>query len=299
MFKIFKSLLFLLYSIVLFAISFLGCKSNDYDGYTLKENGIYFKLLKFNDSKNRVKIGSVVTFHISYSTPDDSVFFEAVRKIKIDKPSYKGSIEECFLMLNEGDSASFLIAADPFFEKTLESSLPHFFPKNSYIKINISVISVKSAEEFEKEKKEFLAWIEDFGEYEKAILKKYLQKLNISYSPYDTSIYKILVFQGNNKYVQYGDTVVLHFEGYFLNGKIFDSTRKRNEAFSFVIGTEWQVIKGLEKAILTMCEKEKSIFIIPSKLAFGKTGSSSGIIPPYTSVVFEVELLEVKKSIPL
>ncbi len=198
-------------------------------------------------------------------------------------------------MLNEGDSASFLINADSFFEKTLGSPLPNFFPKNSYLKINISVISVKSAEEFEKEKEEFLTWIEDFGEYEKAILKKYLQKYNLTYSPYDTSIYKILVNSGTNKCVEYGDTIVVHFEGYFLNGKIFDSTRKRNEAFSFVMGTEWQVIKGLEKAILTMCEKEKCIFIIPSNLAFGKTGSSSGIIPPYTSVVFEVELLEVKK----
>lgn len=292
--KNFKPLLF---SIIFFCSLFFSCNNQEFDGYSLKSNGIYFKLLKFNESKKKVTVGSVAAFHISYSTPDDSVFFNAVRRIKVDSPSYVGSIEECFLLLNEGDSASFLIKADPFFEKTLESPLPDFFPKNSYIKINIHVLSVKTASQYEKEKEEFLAWIEDFGEYEKAILKKYLQKHNLPYSPYDTTIYKILVTKGKDNCVNYGDTVVVHFEGYFLNGKLFDSTRKRGEAFSFVVGTEWQVIKGLEKAILTMCEKEKSIFIIPSKLAFGKTGSSSGIIPPYSSVVFEVELLDVKKSI--
>jgi FKBP-type peptidyl-prolyl cis-trans isomerase FkpA len=45
-----------------------------------------------------------------------------------------------------------------------------------------------------------------------------------------------------------------------------------------------------------MKEGERSLFIIPSKLAFGENGSSTGIIPPFTSVIFEVELIEVKKG---
>ena len=78
-----------------------------------------------------------------------------------------------------------------------------------------------------------------------------------------------------------------------FDGKYFDSTIRRNQSFQFVYGTEWQVIKGLEEAIGMMHEGEKSLFIVPSELAFGPAGSSTGIIPPYTSLIFEVELLKV------
>ena len=45
-----------------------------------------------------------------------------------------------------------------------------------------------------------------------------------------------------------------------------------------------------------MTEGEKSLFILPSEIAFGKEGSSTGIIPPYTSLIFEVEVLKVIKG---
>ena len=51
----------------------------------------------------------------------------------------------------------------------------------------------------------------------------------------------------------------------------------------------------LEEAIGEMKENEKALFIMPSDIAFGNSGSSTGIIPPFTSVVFTVELLQVRK----
>ncbi len=281
----------------IFVVFFLySCNESEIQGYRLKKNGIYFKLIALGETNTPIDTGSYVTFHIQYAIPTDSPFFDAIRTVRIDKPQYPGSIEECFLMLCEGDSASFFINADNFFNKTLGSSLPDFFPNNSYLKINLRIFSVRTEKEYQKEKAEFLAWIEDFGDYEKTVLKHYLSQRNISYSPFDTVIYKIPEIKGSDKTVNYGDTVVIHFDGYFLNGKRFDSTRRRNEPFSFVYGTRWQVIKGLENAIGQMHEGEKSIFIIPSFMAFGNVGSSTGIIPPYTSVIFEVELLHIGKK---
>ena len=106
-------------------------------------------------------------------------------------------------------------------------------------------------------------------------------------------MYRLVLTGGNDKGVKLGDTVVVHYEGKFLNGKFFDSTRQRHEAFQFVYGQQWQVIKGMEDAIGMMREGEKSIFIMPSEMAFGQTGSSTGMIPPFTSLIFEVELVSV------
>ncbi|NSW44240.1 MAG: FKBP-type peptidyl-prolyl cis-trans isomerase [Bacteroidales bacterium] len=283
-------------SIIVTLLFFISCNESKITGYKLTDKGIYFKLLGIGEANKYVQEGNYVTFHIQYATADDSIFFDAIRTAKIEKPLYEGAIEDCFYMLSEGDSAAFFIKADPFFEKTLESPLPLFIPPESYLKIILKIETVKTAEEFKKDKEEFLAWVEDFGEYEKKVLKNYLEKRNINYMPNDTVIYKIPINKGNSKTVNYGDTITVHFEGYFLNGKLFDSTRKRNEPFSFVYGSEWQVIKGLEKAIGMMHEGEKSIFVIPSFMAFGKEGSSTGIIPPYSSVVFEIELLKIGKK---
>ena len=63
--------------------------------------------------------------------------------------------------------------------------------------------------------------------------------------------------------------------------------------FQFVYGQKWQVIPGLEEAIGMMYPGERALFIIPSNLAFGQGGSSTGIVPAFTSVIFEVEIVEV------
>jgi FKBP-type peptidyl-prolyl cis-trans isomerase len=159
--------------------------------------------------------------------------------------------------------------------------------------VDLNMIEIQSQEEYQKEKTAFLKWVEDFGEYESVILKQYLEENKINSEPTSSGLYKFVIEEGNERQVSEGDTVIVHYEGKFLNGKYFDSTVKRKEPFGFVYGTEWQVIDGLEEAIGMMKEGERSLFIIPSELAFGKKGSSTGIIPPYTSVIFEVHLLEI------
>ena len=111
--------------------------------------------------------------------------------------------------------------------------------------------------------------------------------------PTGSGLYHLKLREGTGKRIEKGDTVTVNYEGRFLNGKFFDSTIRRNQPFQFVYGTEWQVVKGLEEAIGMMHEGEKSLFILPSDLAFGTEGSSTGIIPPFTSLIFEVEILKV------
>jgi len=59
------------------------------------------------------------------------------------------------------------------------------------------------------------------------------------------------------------------------------------------VGDTAQVITGLEIGIKKMREGGKAKIIIPSQLAFGENGSSTGIVPPYTSVIYEVTMLKV------
>jgi FKBP-type peptidyl-prolyl cis-trans isomerase len=159
------------------------------------------------------------------------------------------------------------------------------------------MLEIQSEKEYLSEKEAFLSWINDFGDYEKVILKQFISEEKLDVSPLPSGIFYLNLLPGTGKKVEAGDTVVVNYEGRFLNGKFFDSTVKRSEPFQFVYGTEWQVIEGLEEAIGYMREGEKSIFILPSELAFGNRGSSSSIIPPFTSLIFEVEILKVSSSV--
>ena len=285
----------IIFCLLCFAFVFLGCSQKaEYPGYTKSKTGFYYKLVKIGEDGSKCQFNDYVTIDIRYKTVKDSAFFAGRRKFQISKPDFPGAIDECLTMLAKEDSACFILSASDFFKRTLLSDLPPFLKETDKMKIEVSVLDIQTTKQFALEKEAFLRWIDDFGEYEKTILKQYLDGSKLKVSPLTSGMYYLPIKSGNNKGVKLGDTIVVHYEGKFLNGKFFDSTRERNEAFQFVYGQQWQVIKGMEEAIGIMHEGEKALFIMPSELAFGQTGSSTGIIPPFTSLIFEVELVSVK-----
>lgn len=90
-----------------------------------------------------------------------------------------------------------------------------------------------------------------------------------------------------------GDTVVVHYVGSFPDGKIFDSSLDRNVPFEFILGTG-SVIRGWDEGIVGMRAGGRRILIIAPDYAYGQSGA--GPIPPNSTLIFEVELLEVKSS---
>ena len=88
-----------------------------------------------------------------------------------------------------------------------------------------------------------------------------------------------------------GGEVVVHYDGYLLDGTKFDSSRDRGAPYSFRVGTS-SVIKGWDEALATMKKGEKRTLIIPWWLAYGESGR--GPIPSRATLVFEVELLDIK-----
>lgn len=88
-----------------------------------------------------------------------------------------------------------------------------------------------------------------------------------------------------------GQNVSVNYTGYLLDGTVFDSSYKRNQPFSFPIGTG-QVIKGWDEGVLTMKVGGKRRLIIPPALGYGAQGAGSSI-PPNSTLVFDIELLKV------
>jgi FKBP-type peptidyl-prolyl cis-trans isomerase len=88
-----------------------------------------------------------------------------------------------------------------------------------------------------------------------------------------------------------GDRVSVHYVGTLMDGKEFDSSRKRGKPFDFVLG-KGQVIKGWDQGVAGMKVGGKRKLTIPASLAYGARGSPP-VIPPNATLQFEVELLAI------
>jgi FKBP-type peptidyl-prolyl cis-trans isomerase FkpA len=97
---------------------------------------------------------------------------------------------------------------------------------------------------------------------------------------------------GTGAEAQSGKTVVVHYTGWLADGTKFDSSRDRNQPFSFPLGSG-QVIKGWDEGVAGMKVGGKRTLTIPPALGYGARGAG-GVIPPNATLKFEVELLDVK-----
>ncbi|MFL5806330.1 MAG: FKBP-type peptidyl-prolyl cis-trans isomerase [Roseiflexaceae bacterium] len=93
-----------------------------------------------------------------------------------------------------------------------------------------------------------------------------------------------------------GELVSVHYTGTLTDGTVFDSSYQRNEPITFPIGRR-QVIPGWDEGIGLMKKGGKARLIIPPDLAYGAQGAG-GVIPPNATLIFEVELVDIKAAPP-
>jgi FKBP-type peptidyl-prolyl cis-trans isomerase len=102
--------------------------------------------------------------------------------------------------------------------------------------------------------------------------------------------YQVLVSKDGPK-PQATDSVKVHYQGFLIDGKKFDSSIDRGEPITFPLN---QVIPGWTEGVQLMSVGSKYKFFVPYNLGYGEKGAGEGAIPAFSTLIFEVELLDIK-----
>ena len=100
--------------------------------------------------------------------------------------------------------------------------------------------------------------------------------------------------EGTGEGAENGDSLTVHYTGMFEDGTEFESSLDAGNPIVFTLGAG-NVIQGWEKGLLGVKVGEKRKLTISPELAYGETGDSSGKIPPNSTLIFEIEVLEINK----
>ena len=119
--------------------------------------------------------------------------------------------------------------------------------------------------------------------------KQMIEEVSKGYLETDSGLRYTVLSKGNGDSPNKGDLVKVHYKGQLLDETVFDSSYKRNEPIEFKVGIG-QVIPGWDEGIMLLKKGDKARFVIPSNLAYGESGAG-GVIPPNSTLIFEVELL--------
>ena len=136
------------------------------------------------------------------------------------------------------------------------------------------------------------------GSREKRILEQKqaaeaaMEKLAAGFLKTESGLRYQIIQKGSGKQAEKGKKVSVHYQGALENGEVFDSSYKRKQPIDFQLGVG-QVIEGWDEGIALLQVGDKARFVIPSYLGYGSTGAG-GVIPPDATLVFDVELVDVK-----
>lgn len=265
-----KKLLTFVFIITLVSINLNSEPNGEEMNYTKTDSGLEYKITE-KGSGEQAAVGSRVKVHYTGKLEDGTQFDSSLDRgepfaFELGAGMVIKGWDEGIALMRVGDKVTLKIPADLGYG---ERGAGGVIPPNATLIFDVELLEVMppiKIEEFEVKNK-------------------------VS-SKTESGLEFILVEEGSGTKATPGNTVNVHYTGYLEDGTIFDSSLKRDQPFSFVLGMG-KVIKGWDEGIALMKEGDKARLIIPASLGYGESGAG-GVIPPNAVLIFDVELLEVK-----
>ena len=270
-------------------ITFAATSCSKHKGYKQDESGYYYKEHLVNPDATKPQDGDAVIIEVAMHA-GDSTFFTNTFPYLIDTEQslYYGDIYYAMKRMHVGDSISFLFEAD--------SLLHYYFNDQLVFDVEVIQVDIKllemymTKEEMEEQEAMMKAELESRRVQEEEEIATYITEHKVKVEPTMSGLYFIETKKGTGKSAAVGSEVTIHYKGTFVDGEQFDSSIERGQPLVFRLGID-SFIPGFAEGVSMMKEGGKATLLLPSHLAYGERGNMG--IPPYTPLVFEVELISV------
>ena len=269
-------------------------KPKTYSGYS-KQKDFYYKLLALGDEAKKTDSSQYLWIQASCSTCSDSVFWNTKHNSRQTFFITKKSPD--FLKhvygFSVGDSLQYLFPTSQFFKDFFHSPVPFFCEKDSCIKFSLKIIRALNMAQFNSFNDSLHNYTNQQQTHEYTQMQDYMARNCKQVTEFTANAFVEITHTTSLDFVKKGKKIKLLYKGYFLDGALVDYTAN-NKAFEFICGQEGQLLTGLQLAVYKLKKGEKAKIILPSQLAFGSQGSSNGIVPPYTPLVYQIEIIDIK-----
>ena len=266
---------------------------SDAEGFKQTESGLLYKYVEKSNNTTSPEETNILTLSMTYGSADSIVFDSKKSPMPMELPLmksvYKGDLYEGLAMMHVGDSVIFKCNADSVFTKLFRlQSPPPGLESADFIFFNVKLLDFKTQAEMQAAREAEMEMLKN----EEAVKRNtYLDEHYPNAQPSASGLYYVQLKKGNGIKPEVGKKVKVHYTGTLLDGTKFDSSLDRGQPIEFALG-QGRVIKGWDEGIANMSKGEKGIFIIPSDLAYGPGNRG---IPPFSTLVFEVELVDFEK----
>jgi len=227
----------------------------------------------------------------AFSTEGQPLAQKRVLRIDFGKALWPEVLKRLLLEAAEGDSLDVIgsvkeLDANTWFQPIQMGS------DSDLIALQVSVVEVLTAEEVLQSRAEERS-ANDRELIELATMKHAIDSLGFKDKDLQDGIFFRSIHPGSGLRALSGNEVIVRYKTWLADGQLIDDTFQ-GEALEYIVGKPDQVLPGFSKAMARMTEGAKALVVLPADQAYGSRGSSSGIVPPYAALIYEVELVKVK-----
>lgn len=276
-------LAFLVVSLVL-----AGCNDSEHFSYTRHSKSVHYKLIALGDESNPVSESEHLTMNLTFISSGDTMAFKQFKRIDNRGSRLPKYLSEILQTSNQGDSVSIiglanelmvgaLIGLDTVFNKELEYQIE--------LKVEEALSDAQLRTVMAEERLKGDLELKELSE-----MRTLVDSLNLNENHQYKGMYIKFLHDSAGDQVSQGDYVSVHYRAALANGIIVDDNFEM-DPFEYEVGKPDQVIDGFSIGMERLTIGSEALFVIPPHLGFGSKGSSSGIVPPGSTLIYRVKLL--------